>query len=255
MKKYIFFLLIFGSCVKNTEKREGLQTCKLGNVNYLYDSPLEFETAKAPTKPKSTITSTNPAVILLDYDGYTLPPNSTWNQSSMPFYATPSGLTTDVIQSITNLVGNDFAKFNVIVTTDTTIYAKASQYRRIRVIVTASSEINYGVSGIAYVGSMFGGGEQLCFVFSKALAYNPTYVWVTISHEAGHSAGLLHQSEYDANCNMVFTYKPCQSNGTGPIMGSTGGACSTIWWKGPTPNGCTSIQDDVAVLSKNIGIK
>lgn len=218
-------MVLFVSCAKETKdkSKDGLQTCKFGDINYVYDSPLDFQTAKAPTKPKSTTTtSTNPAVILLDYDGYTLPPNSTWNQSSTSFYATPSGLTTDVIQSVTNLVGNDYAKFNVIVTTDTTIYAKASQYRRIRVIVTASSEINYGVSGIAYVGSMFGGGEQLCFVFSKSLAYNPTYVWVTISHESGHSAGLLHQSEYDANCNMVFTYKPCQSNGTRSNNGFNG---------------------------------
>jgi len=192
------------------------------------------------------------SVILLDFDGYYV--NSTFWNNGIPYQCQPSGLYPDQIQTILDSVSKDYAKFNVTVTTDENVYLKASIAKRMRIVVTTSSEIYPGVAGIAYIGSMFWGDNTPCFVFSDKLSYNALRVRVATSHESGHTVGLYHQAQYDLNCNLLYTYKPC--NGlTGPIMGSIGASCLPLWWVGPTPNACTDIQNDDAVLSSKLGLK
>ena len=195
---------------------------------------------------------TTASVILLDFDGYYLN-NPMWN-NGVAKQLSPSGLYPADIQTILDSVSKDYAKFNVIVTTDENVYLNASIAKRMRVVVTTSSEIYPGVAGVAYVGSMFWGDNTPCFVFSNTMSYNTLRIRVATSHESGHTVGLYHQSAYDANCNLLYTYKPCEGI-SGPIMGSIGGNCLALWWKGPTPNGCTFIQDDVAVIASQVGLK
>jgi hypothetical protein len=193
------------------------------------------------------------SVILLDFDGYYLN-NVMWNNGT-PYQCQPSGLYPDQIQTILDSVKKDYAKFNVTVTTDENAYLSANSAKRMRVVVTTSSEIYPGVAGIAYVGSMFWNDNTPCFVFSNTVSYNALRVRLAASHEAGHTVGLYHQAQWDANCNLIYTYKPCDFNGTGPIMGSIGTSCIAQWWVGPTPTSCTAIQDDVAVITSKIGLK
>jgi hypothetical protein len=194
------------------------------------------------------------SVILLDFDGYYL--NSPMWNNGIPYQCQPSGLYPDQIQTILDSVKKDYAKYNVTVTTDENVYLSASPLKRMRVVVTTSSEIYPGVAGIAYVGSMFWGDNTPCFVFSDRLSYNALRVRLATSHESGHTIGLYHQSQYDANCNLLYTYKPCDyTTNTGPIMGSIGSTCVASWWIGPTPNGCTYIQDDNAVITSKVGLK
>lgn len=195
---------------------------------------------------------TTSSVLLLDFDGYYLNSPS-WN-NGIPKQLSPSGLYPSDIQTILDSVSKDFAKFNIIVTTDENTYLKASIAKRMRLVLTTSSEIYPGVAGIAYVGSMFWGSETPCFVFPNTMSFDALRIRVATSHEAGHTVGLYHQSTYDANCNMLYTYAPCYYP-DGPIMGSIGKDCIAKWWVGPTPSSCTSIQDDVAVLTKNLGLK
>lgn len=194
------------------------------------------------------------SVLLLDFDGYTIPVNNSWYVTG-PYDCKPSGLFPEQIQTILDSVKKDFAKYNITITTDENVYLAASPYKRMRVVVTSSSEIYYGVAGIAYTGSMFGGTPE-CFVFSNTLSFNTLRTRLVISHESGHTVGLFHQAEYDANCNLVYTYKPCDYfTKTGPFMGSVGESCYAKWWKGPTPTSCTTIQDDDAVMTKNLGLR
>lgn len=194
------------------------------------------------------------SVILLDFDGYNL--NSPMWNSGLPKECLPSGLYPEQIQLILANVQSDFGKYNILVTTDENVYLNSNRLKRIRVVVTASSEIYPGVAGVAYVGSMFWGDDTPAFVFSNLLYYNEGRVRLATSHEAGHTVGLYHQSQYDANCNLMYTYKPCDyTTNTGPIMGSIGVTCQPMWWIGPTPNGCTFIQDDNQILTTNLGIK
>ena len=178
-----------------------------------------------------------------------------WN-NGQPKDCLPSGLYPDQIQTILDSVKKDYAKYNVTVTTDENVYLNANALKRIRVVVTTSSEIYPGVAGIAYVGSMFWGDNTPCFVFSNTMSYNALRIRVAASHESGHTIGLYHQAEYDANCNLLYTYKPCDyATNSGPIMGSIGASCLAKWWVGPTPNGCTYIQNDDAVITSNVGLK
>jgi len=194
------------------------------------------------------------SVILLDFDGYYL--NSPMWNNGQPKDCLPSGLYPDQIQTILDSVKKDYAKYNVTVTTDENVYLNANALKRIRVVVTTSSEIYPGVAGIAYVGSMFWGDNTPCFVFSNTMSYNALRIRVAASHESGHTIGLYHQAEYDANCNLLYTYKPCDyATNSGPIMGSIGASCLAKWWVGPTPNGCTYIQNDDAVITSNVGLK
>lgn len=196
------------------------------------------------------------SVILLDFDGYNLPAGTSW-YNGQPYTCQPSGLYPEQIQTILDSVKKDYARFNVTVTTDETIYFNASPAKRVRVVVTTSSEIYPGVAGIAYVGSMFwSSSDNQCFVFPNTMSFNTLRIRVATSHESGHTIGLYHQSQYDANCNLLYTYKPCDyTTNTGPIMGSIGATCLAQWWVGPTPNGCTFIQDDVKVITQNVGLK
>jgi hypothetical protein len=195
------------------------------------------------------------SVILLDFDGYNLPSGTSW-YNGQPYTCQPSGLYPAEIQTILDSVKKDFFKYNVLVTTDENVYLRASIAKRMRVVITTSSEIYPNVAGVAYVGSMFwSSSDNQCFVFSNLLSYNALRIRIATSHESGHTVGLYHQSQWDANCNLIFTYKPCDVNGTGPIMGSVGSSCVPLWWIGPTPNGCTNIQDDNQIITQNIGLK
>lgn len=192
------------------------------------------------------------SVILLDFDGYYL--NSPlWNYGT-PYQCQSSGLYPSEIQTILDSVSKDFSKFNMIVTTDESVYLRSNALKRVRIVITTSSEIYPGVAGVAYIGSMFWGDDTPGFVFSNTMSYNTLRIRVAASHESGHTIGLYHQSQYDSNCNLLYTYKPCQG-ASGPIMGSVSASCIPLWWIGPTPNGCNYIQDDESLIISNIGAK
>jgi hypothetical protein len=194
------------------------------------------------------------SVILLDFDGYYLN-NLYWN-NGLPYNCQPSGLYPEQIQTILDSVKKDFVNFNVTVTTDENVYLNASLAKRMRVVITTSSEIFPNVAGVAYIGSMFWGDDTPCFVFPNTMSFNTLRTRFATSHETGHTIGLYHQSQYDTNCNLLYTYKPCDNTtNTGPIMGSIGPTCLAKWWIGPTPNGCTFIQDDVKVIAQNVGLR
>lgn len=196
------------------------------------------------------------SVILLDFDGYSL--NSPMWNNGLPKECLSSGLPPTDIQTILDSVKKDYSKFNITVTTDENVYLSANILKRIRVVITTSSDVYPGVAGIAYVGSMFWGDDTPCFVFSNTMSFNTLRIRVATSHESGHTVGLYHQSQYDTNCNLLYTYKPCDYSTTpasGPIMGSIGSNCLAKWWIGPTPNGCTYIQNDENVIVGNVGLR
>jgi len=198
--------------------------------------------------------STTEGVLLLDFDGYSLPAGSVWN-GGLAKECLPSGLYPEQIQTILDNIKADYAKYKILVTTDENTFLAASKLKRMRVVITTSSEIYSGVAGVAYVGSMFWGDDTPCFAFSNLLYYDNKRVRTATSHEAGHTVGLYHQARYDENCNLISSYRSCDwSTSTGPIMGNSV-SCTPLWWVGPTPSGCKVIQDDDAVLSSKLGIR
>ena len=201
--------------------------------------------------------STGGSVILLDFDG-DLVSGTPWN-SNGDFYCTPANLTASEISLIVERVVNDYSPFNITVTTDESVYNAANTYSRVRVVVTESWEW-YGkqVGGVSYLGSFTSGGDIPSFVFSSLLSYSSKFVAEAVSHEAGHSFGLRHQALYDANCVKISDYNYGQGSGEigwAPIMGSAYSQNLSLWHNGPTSEGCTSLQDDVAGIAGIVGYR
>lgn len=213
--------------------------------------------------PKDTVVVTPPTtvihpwVILLDFNGHNV---STvyWNQG-VPFYATPSGMSDVEISNIIIEVKKDYAQFPITITTDTSIYLKASSIKRQRVVVTEYNEWYGSVGGVAYIdgidwsGGSYSFGEVPAFVFSKRLSYSQKYIGEAISHETGHTLGLYHQIQ----CSSTGTFLSEYSNGgsantIAPIMGISYYRPGE-WWIGPNSLGCTSIQNDSLIIRQKVG--
>jgi hypothetical protein len=161
------------------------------------------------------------------------------------------------IDKIIRRVKEDFAAFDVVITTDEMTYRLTNPKKRMRVIITESYEW-YGVTGgVAFYDSFTWGNDTPCFIFSTLLSYNEKHIAEAISHEVGHTFGLRHQSSFDAGCNRIAEL----NDGTGegeiswaPIMGLGYYKNVTTWHKGPAEN-CNTIQDDVAIIASIVGTK
>jgi hypothetical protein len=209
--------------------------------------------AKAQVPLLNSYPSASP-VIFLDFDGHTVE-NTSWNFYG-PIVCAPSGLNNTQITAVFNRVAEDYRPFNLNITTDSTKYLAAPIAQRMRVIITVTYEWFGAAGGVAVLGSFTDGDDTPCFVFSGQLGYNLKYISEAASHEAGHTLGLYHQSTYDANCVKISDYN--YGVGTGeigwaPIMGVGYYRNFTLWNNGPNPYGCTSIQNDLAVVTTSNG--
>ncbi len=207
---------------------------------------------EAQTNLNSYITAK--ATIYLDFDGETI--NSPMWNGGNNFTAAPSGLSAAAIQEIYARVAEDFRPFNVNVTTSLTVFLSAPVTQRIRVVVTTTSAWFPGVGGVAFLGSFTWGDDTPCFVFPDRLAYFPKYVAECCSHETGHTLGLSHQSKYDAGCNLTATYNEGAGLGEAswaPIMGNSYYRNMSGWNNGPTPQGCSSNQDNLGIITSQNG--
>ena len=188
--------------------------------------------------------------IFIDFDGQTVSGTS-WNGTG-PIYCGASGLTNAQITEIFNRVAEDYRPFTINVTTDSTMYFSAPANRRTRVIVTVTSDWYGSAGGVSFVNSFTWGDDTPCFVFSALLNYNTKNVAEAISHEAGHTLGLRHQSSYDTNCVKTSEYNSGQGTGEtswAPIMGVGYSRNLTTWYNGQSTLGCTVYQNDLDVIT------
>jgi len=156
------------------------------------------------------------------------------------------------IYEIWQRVSEDYAPFNIDVTTE----APAAFIGNVAMEVCIGGSYNlwYGSSagGVAYVGS-WSSGNRAAWVFEDNLGNgNPKYTAEAISHEAGHEFGLVHQSTYDISCNLTEAYSTGSGSGeTGwaPIMGVGYYQNRTTWHNGVTSSGCHITQDNLATIT------
>ena len=202
------------------------------------------------------------AVIYLDFDGHS--DNSGWWDDIgfvSPIVTAASTLTTTQMTEVFNRVAEDYRPFNVNITTTLSVYNAALTANRQRVVITSNSEFytssNGGAGGVAYLNT-FGGGEIACYVFPNFLGNSAKNVAEACSHEAGHTLGLNHHSQFNSSCNYVQQYHPGKGTGQtkwAPIMGNSYSSIISQWYNGST-NGTTcssSVQNDVAVITTNNG--
>ncbi len=210
--------------------------------------------AKSFCLPNMNSLPTSVFTIFLDFDGHTVT-SSSWNNGNTLFCA-PAPLSDLQMTEIFNRVSEDYRPFNMNITTDSTVFRNAPLNKRIRIIITPTSAWSPGVGGVAYIGSFTWGDDTPAFVFTDRLANSPKYIGECVSHESGHTVGLAHQSSYDANCTMTEQY----ATGTGageigwaPIMGNSYYKNMTGWNFGPTPYGCSNIQDNLTIITTQNG--
>src|SRR4051812_28432031 len=156
--------------------------------------------------------SSNPgasAAIFLDFDGQMIT-GTPWNGVDALTCA-GSGLTAAQITEVFDRVAEDYRPFDINVTTDSLQFLQATATKRMRVVVTTTSDFYPGVGGVSFIGSFIWGDDTPCFVFSAALSYKVKNIAEAVAHEAGHTLGLYHQAVYDQNCALVSSY----NTGTG----------------------------------------
>ena len=235
-------------------------------------------------------------VLFLDFDGAYVDPMPEWNLGE-PIDCKPSGLSAEQMRMVWEAVREDFRPFNINITTDPLKYEAARPGRRMRCVVTPTDlwmpasdgrwQEQDLAAGIAKIGSFAQAGLSMdktvpFFLFFKTehwllenglpvrLKIRPfNDLGATVSHEAGHTFGLLHDSkgteEYFSGQGPLVVTEAGGLPGTYsrlwvPLMGFQG--MITQWDKGeysgafhlgtPPP----PLQDDVAIIAgspNNIG--
>ena len=224
--------------------------------------------AAAPIAPAySSLPGAN-ATLFLDLDGITYP--GTWGNKTpgtVPAYDIDnnpgvfSSTELSNIRQIWSRVAETYSPFNINVTT---VDPGSLGQRQVTRIVIGGDNSWYGsAGGVAYVGGFAGTGTQnhTGWVFQKNVG-SPFNIASAASHEAGHTFGLSHQSEFGADGTFLSEYRRSTDGGyTAPIMGvgyqgSTANLPRNLWSNGPRAVGSNdqaSQQLDLGVLASTSG--
>ncbi len=141
----------------------------------------------------------------------------------------------------------DYAPFNVNVTTRTSVYAATATANRSRIIATTTATRNAynicssGCGGVAYKPSFGNNYYNTGFTFNSTLGS----MGMTHSHEAGHQMGLNH----DGTTTLGYY----SGHGDwGPVMGAPFGKRYVQWSKGNYPN-ANQTENDFAIIDGKLG--
>ncbi|HTE10081.1 MAG TPA: T9SS type A sorting domain-containing protein [Chitinophagaceae bacterium] len=204
--------------------------------------------------PKLSSFSPATATVFIDFDGQYVTATA-WNMSG-DINAAPSGFSAADITEMFNRVAEDYRPFNLNITTDSALYWAAPKNKRMRIIVTPTSQWYGSAGGVAYVGSFVWGDNTPAWVFSALLGNKTKWVAEAISHEVGHTLGLQHQSVYDAGCNKTAEYSTGLGTGEigwAPIMGAGYYQNHTTWHIGSNTINCGTLQNDFDIISTKNG--
>jgi hypothetical protein len=208
--------------------------------------------------PPVPVYNSNPgafAQLYVDFDGHTEPSGwcGTSGQITVQVFSIDANLTTysptelSIIDSIMLRMSEDYAPFNINVTT--VVPSDFANKHAIRVTVgdPSGGGINWGsIGGIACLGSFYNSAANTVFTVPDGLGNSSQNIAMAGSHEAGHSFGLNHQDEPAGGCGGYHDGGVYNGETKGPIMGAPFSVVRDIWWKGF--EGCGT-QDDMGILS------
>jgi hypothetical protein len=203
-------------------------------------------------------------VIFLDFDGHSVS-GTAWNTSlgrdpipAVAFsadsdYSTFSDAEQLIIRRVWQRVAEDYAPFDVDVTTEA---PAAFNSQTAHALITRSTDANgasnpYPTSGgVAYI-DVFGLASyvsyQPAWIYSDNLSENENYIGEATSHEVGHNMGMSH----DGTTTGSAYYEGHGSGATGwaPIMGVGYYQPMTQWSKGEYYLANNTTDDDLAIIS------
>ncbi|MCU1357537.1 MAG: fibronectin type protein [Acidimicrobiales bacterium] len=227
------------------------------------------ETFKLHSRPDSLRT------IYLDFDGQTLS-GTAWAASytnGLPWTAgaydtdgTPGTFSTaerDVVQSVWQRVAEDYAPFDVDVTTEDPGFdaidrsSSTDQRYGTRALITPDSTIQTpcGCGGIAYVGvfdSIAQAYYQPAFIFTAGVGTGAKNLAEATAHEVGHNLGLSHDGT-TTGCGTGGTSACGYYQGAGawaPIMGVGYYKPISQWSKGEYAK-ANNTENDFSVIAAN----
>jgi len=199
--------------------------------------------------------------LYINFVGYTAT-GTAWSSSTIvaPAYDLNGDPTTfddnerNNIISIWNRVAEDYIPFDIDVTTEqpsTTALIRSSTSDTTygtQIVVTKKGTISCTCGGIAYIGMVAminNTAYQPAWVFQQSLANNEKYIAEAISHEAGHTFGLLHDGTSSAS---YYSGHGSGTTGWAPIMG-VGYYKNVTQWNSGTYPGANNRQNDFSVMA------
>jgi uncharacterized protein YkwD len=206
-----------------------------------------------------------PASLYLDFDGHFEPSWAGHSNVITPVYdsdgddAIYNAAELAFIEDVWKVVAEDFAPFNIDVTTEQPPVLAAgvpigqANGVALRVAIGGSSTDWYGGTwaGVAHQDSFTNAIVNTAYAFSVfefGVDTNPVSLARAISHEAGHAFGLAHQSQYNASGVKIEEYLP-PTDAWAAIMGA-GSREHATWHNGPSAAGATVFQDDMAIIGR-----
>jgi hypothetical protein len=183
-------------------------------------------------------------VIFVDFAGGVIS-STAWGKT---ITATPSKLSGNSITQAVTRAAEDFAPFDITLTTIRSVYNDTPVDRRMRTVVTPTDTAGPGTGGVAYRDSWkWGQSDIVCWVFNEAVKTCAD----TIAHEVGHTLGLTHHGtksgkEYYGGHGGGLSIP----TSWGPIMGAPFGVNLTHWSRGEYFDANNATQDDLATIGR-----
>ncbi len=254
---------------------------KKGRVLFIekIETPVQADTTISPNTTNIPLDQTfflnskpaSPRTIYLDFNGHTTT-GTAWNSSygldpiNSPAFdldGLPNSFNTaelTVIQNIWKRVAEDYAAFDVNITTQEPTTDKLTRSSStdgtfgIRVVITknftrGTTAGDCGCGGFAYL-SVFSSTSETykpAFVFFDMLGSSEKNIAEAVTHEAGHTVGLSHDG---TSTTGYYTGHGTGETGWAPIMGVGYYKNLVQWSKGEYAN-ANNLQDDYAVMQKN----